>query len=279
MMQLRSTIKQRIKEALFLLPYGRDIYLFIWRKRIGISYRGVFQSFDSAYKAITDKKANNYDVINKNKTKQIEQERKGLEKRFLDEDYPVLFWVTKYLKKNSVVVELGGNIGHSFYSFEKFGTYPEGIKWYIAELPEAVKLGETLAREKRENRLIFVDSRHIGETEAADIFFTAGTLQYMKHDLQEILLSLPKLPKYLIVHNLPSNTHQSYWTIQYLDICEVPYRISSTKHLTQSMLELGYEIADHWKKQRQVEIPFHRDLQVEGYLGYCFKLTNKNKSL
>jgi putative methyltransferase (TIGR04325 family) len=276
-MKLRTAVKQKLKEAIFLLPYGRDIYLYMWRKRIGISYRGFFHSFDAANQAISHKKANQYDTINKNKTSQIEQERNSLEKWFFDEDYPVLFWLTKHLRKNEVVVELGGSVGHSFYSFEKFGPYPEGIRWYIAELPEAVKLGETLAREKNESRLTFIDSSDIGETAAADIFFTAGTLQYMKDELPKILRSLPRLPQHVIVHNLPSHPLQSYWTTQYLDICEVPYRITSTKHLVQAMLELGYEIVDRWKKERQVEIPFHRNLQVEGYLGYCFKLTHNPK--
>jgi putative methyltransferase (TIGR04325 family) len=144
------------------------------------------------------------------------------------------------------------------------------MRWTIAELPEAVKLGASIARERGEQRLTFLDSGHLSAAEPAGVFMTAGTLQYMEAPLWTILPTLAKLPPHVLVHNLPVHKTRSYWTLQQLSLCEVPYRIYSHTELVEQMANLGYRQVDTWNSPRAIEIPFHREIEVEGYLGFYF---------
>lgn len=267
-------IKKKLLAALELTPFGRDFYLWLSRNRLTISYRGVFTNFDMATNEIPSGKINNYDLVNIGKSEKIEQERKGLDSWFHDTDYPVLFWFAQLLREKSVVLELGGSVGHSFYSFEKYIQYPEKMKWYIAELSEAIKLGRFFADERNEKRLLFINSERLCDIQSVDIFFTAGTLQYVGKTLRELLQDLQVMPRHVIVHNLPCHSHKSFWTIQNLGVCEVPYHIYSKQELLNDMSDLGFETVGYWKKDRIVEIPFYSDISIEGYLGYYFRLSD-----
>lgn len=274
-MNIRSIVKKKILGGLELLPFGRDIYLRIARNRLGISYRGIFCSFEEAKLAVSEGVASNYDEVNKNKAEQVEREKQGLDIWFHDTDYPMLFWLSQILGENTTVLELGGSVGHSFYTLERFFSYPAGIQWNIAELQEAVKLGRKIADERNEKRLLFIESEKIASLAPAKIFLTAGTLQYMETALPELLQSLQALPYHVMVHDLPSHCKKSFWTLQNLGLCEVPYRIHSSEGLITAMEKLGFELVAKWKKDRMVEIPFHLDLKVDGYLGYYFRLLDE----
>lgn len=272
MMSIRSMVKTRLLGVIELLPFGRDIYLSLVRNRLSISYRGVYTEFEDAKRAVPSTKSSEYDIVNKSKADRIEHEKQRLDSWFHDIDYPVLFWLTKLLEEKSIVLELGGSVGHSFYSFEKYSPYPDGIKWIISELPEAMILGSGIAEESKEKRLIFIESNALSSVKIANVFFTAGTLQYMDKNLIELLQSMPFKPRNVIVHNLPCHTHKSFWTLQNLGLCEVPYHIYSAKDVINAMQNLGYELVDKWRNDRKVEIPFKGDLSIEGYLGFYFKL-------
>ncbi|BHH86272.1 methyltransferase, TIGR04325 family [Desulforhopalus sp. 52FAK] len=274
---MNATIKRKILAGLELLPFGRDIYLQMAKNRLGISYRGIYDSYNDAKKALPTNKPGFYDVINKNKATNIETEKQGLDVRFQDMDYPVLYWLTKLMKKNSIVLELGGNIGHFFYTFETFSLYPSGVQWIIAELREAVLLGRKIAEERNEQRLTFVESDKMYNLGVSEILLTSGTLQYMDISLPQLLNEFQTLPPHVIVHNLPSHKDMSYWTLQNLEVCEVPYRIYSQEELLREMKNLGYGLEAQWKYDRKVEVPYHLDMQVEGYLGYYFRLVSSQK--
>jgi putative methyltransferase (TIGR04325 family) len=270
MYKIPDPLKHRAKALLELMPAGRDVYLLIAKRRIGISYRGVFQDAVTARNAIPPAKKNDYDVINRRKAENEAQEKERLENWFHTEDYPLLFWLSRLLHEPSSVLELGGSVGHFFYSMQRYYPCGAGIRWTIAELPEAVKLGRKLAVERGETHLSFVESNEIARQPAADIFLTAGTVQYMETPLPELLQSLTTLPSHVLVHNLPTHADRSYWTLQQLPLCEVAYRIYSRRDLVAGMQALGYSLVADWNKARTVEIPFHRDLEVEGYCGFYF---------
>jgi putative methyltransferase (TIGR04325 family) len=268
--RLLAPLKRRLPSIFELLPAGRDLYLMLARKRIGISYRGLFSSRAAAQAAIPGDTAKEYDVINKGKARHEAEEKQRLETWFHLEDYALLFWLSRLLDQRSAVLELGGSVGHFFYSIQRHGICGREIRWTIAELPEAVKLGAAIAQERDERRLAFIDSSRLADVEPADIFVTAGTLQYMEAPLWTILSGLTQRPTHVLVHNLPVHEHRGYWTLQQLPVCEVPYRVYSHAELVDQMTSLGYRQVDTWKKPRDIEIPFHRETKVEGYLGFCF---------
>ena len=87
---------------------------------------------------------------------------------------------------------------------------------------------------------------------------TAGTLQYMEESLFEILQACKQRPEHVLVHNLPVHREKQFFTLQNLDICEVPYRIYSKPDILQTMEDLGYNLNAQWANSRYAEIPFHR---------------------
>lgn len=114
MQRLSSIGKNKLKNLISLLPYGRDLYLVFTRNRRGISYRGIFDSYDMALKAVPPKRNTDYDVINAGKAANLENEKAGLDSWFHDIDYPLLFWLAKILNEKNTVLELGGSVGHFF---------------------------------------------------------------------------------------------------------------------------------------------------------------------
>jgi putative methyltransferase (TIGR04325 family) len=275
---MHKALKNRIVKSLGLLPYGHDLYLQLARKRLGITYRGVFNSCREAAAKVEPQTSSQYDVINQHKSEHLDDELPALEHRVLDIDYPMLFWLSRVLKPDDTVLELGGSIGQGFYSFERYFPYPGGIQWTIAELPAAVTAGERLAKRRGEARLGFIDSARITEGIEADVFLTAGTLQYMDIALPDILSAMASLPEHVIIHNLPAHPSRDFWTLQYLSVCEVPYHIIALDTLTGSLQALGYQLVDRWKHPRSIEIPYHAANRVEHYHGlYLHRTTNGRK--
>ena len=92
----------------------------------------------------------------------------------------------------------------------------------------------------------------------------------MEDLLWKLLQSLPELPSHVLVHKLPVHETSSCWPLQRLALREIPYQIYSQAELLEQMAKLGYRQVDRWTRPRTIEIPFHRNMKVEGYLGYYF---------
>jgi len=269
-MDLKGSVLNVLRALATVLPYGKDLYLKYIQSRYQISYRGVFENYGQAHAAIH--RTDEYDLINRAKADKIESGRENLDAWIADHDYPLLFWMAKVAANHKRLVELGGSLGHFYYSSRRFTAYPEQFEWLIAELSEAVELGARLAAEREDKRLRFVSSDRLSEIAGTDFFMTAGTIQYMQSDLVEILQSLVHLPVDLIVHELPVHDSKAFWTLQDLKVCEMPYRVYSKSGLFESLEKLGYEMVDTWSHARTIQIPFHREETVAEYIGfYCRK--------
>ena len=132
-------------------------------------------------------------------------------------------------------------------------------------------MGNQIALKQGEATLQFIESHKIDQADAADIFVTTGTIQYLEQDLDDIILSLSKRPQHIFINSLPAHSEQYFYTLQYLTACEVPYKIVSQKHLVESLQKLGYELVDQWRQERKLEIPFHLDLTLDCYSGFYFR--------
>lgn len=261
--------RRRLQNAVELLPYGRDLLLAGAGARLGIAYRGVFETADAARNDLPDRATGHYDRVNE--LRRENEDLDALGQRFIDTDYPLLFWLSRSFRPGLRVLELGGSLGHLFYALETRAPFPDDAEWAIAELPHAVELGQEIAERKGEHRLSFMDSDVIGDAKPCDLFVSAGTLQYMERRLPDILSGLGALPAEVLVHNTPMHASREWWTRQNLGVVEVPYRIYSRTQLVQDMADLGYHPTASWGHERSVPIPFHLDLEVDGYLGFRFE--------
>jgi putative methyltransferase (TIGR04325 family) len=267
---MKTIIKSKLKNLIELLPRGKDLYLHLFRNRLEISYRGVFPNYQECL-AHADADLHEYDVVNQNKANAQKEEEEILDNYFRYYDYPVLFWLEKALAETPRVLEIGGSVGHFYYSSKKFISHPQNLLWIIAELPEAVSLGRKIAEKRQEKPLQFLESNRIDHNLEVDCIVAGGSLQYMETEVKEMLKSLRQLPKHLLFNSLPTTAEKSFWTLQNLEICEVPYRVFSPKDLISDLSALGYSLIDEWHRPRKLEIPFHPEAKVDYYSGYYFK--------
>ncbi len=267
---IKKALKNKIKLLIESLPYGRDLFLIAFRNRLTISYRGIYLSFEQASKSIPIAEQD-YDNANRKKREFKEQEKQVIENNFRNHDYPLLFWLSRLLTDATGVLELGGSVGHFYYSAKRLIDFPETMKWQIAELPEAVSLGTELANERGENQLTFIDSSEIAKSTAANIFISSGAIQYMTVSLVEILTSLPTMPDHVIIHDLPVHSKQSFWTTQRLEYCEIPYHVYFLDKFLEDLNKLGFEVIAQWNWLRPMEIPFHDVFNLNHLQGFYFK--------
>ena len=270
--------RRRLRSAIEWLPFGRDLFLFFAWTRLGIAYRGVYDSAEAAREHIRNGTTDQYDYVNELRRQHGEAEIEALGQAFVDTDYPLLFWLSQSYEPGLRVLELGGSLGQLFYGLHRRAPLPDDAEWTIAELPNAVEFGQEIADQRGERRLSFIDSDRIGEAAPCDLFLTAGTIQYMEKGLPEILTNLRALPSQVIVHNTPMHPKSEWWTRQNLGVVEVPYRIYSQSRMIEDMARLGYRQTAAWGHARPVHIPFHLDLEVERYLGFRFELTDQAPS-
>lgn len=265
-----KSLKNKIKSLIESLPYGRDLFLVMFRNRLSISYHGIYPNFEQASKTISVIKQD-YDNVYKAKKSSASLENSAIGRNFRNHDYPLLFWLCKLLTKSSKVIELGGSLGHFYYSAKRNFDFQKSIAWQIAEVPEAVSLGEELANIRAEKQLTFIDSEQISKSTPANIFVSSGAIQYMTKNLVEILESLPEMPDYLIIHDLPVHSKQEFWTTQRFGRCEVPYRVFFIDKFLKELRELGFEVKARWDWLRPMEIPFHSNFNLDYLQGFYFE--------
>lgn len=255
--------------------------LWLLSARQSISYRGCFATRQEAAAAIRPEAVSQYDIVNKKKAENVQQEEQKLDSYFKDADYPLFFWLSRCLAEECRVLELGGSLGHCYYTSQRFQMLPPQVRWVVAELPEAVALGKQLAEKRKQKALSFItsDSQSLAGTGPADIFVSAGTLQYMEQELWQILDGLAGLPQQVLVHHLPVHRDRDFWTLQKLELCEVPYHVYSRRALLREMESRGYQLIKEWHYPRYIEIPFHRSATaIQGYQGYYFSLAAADKA-
>jgi putative methyltransferase (TIGR04325 family) len=268
---MKEILKRKTKAFIELMPWGADLYHRYWiYPRADDRVLGVFPDYDAALKVAGGRSQANYDRNNVKKTR--EKEQQIVDDYFQDSDYPALFWLSRIMTNESRIIELGGSVGYAFYSYRRRLTYPEGMRWTIVELPEAVRLGREIAAARSEQQLSFTES--IGDCGQCSIFLTSGTLQYIQRDVSDMIREFPKAPDHLIINRVPVYDGEEYWTVQNLGTNKVPYRIHCRKRLIDSLAELGYELHDTWKKPRKVFVPFAPERTVENYEGFYLRHTN-----
>ena len=265
-----QSFKGRLRGFVDLLPYGLDLRLWLGRKRLGITYRGVFQSYLDAM-AHSNSATNQYDLVNQEKALNEKRERQSLDGPILDFDYPLLFWLSRLLKPAGSVVDLGGGVGHFFYRTQSYFQHPSGIDWRIAELPTAVDLGRHFAVERQAGGLSFFDSAQVPPWGVTDILMAAGSLQYMEESVEDVLSRFETKPAHILVNSLPMHPTQDFWTLQELGTCEVPYHVFSEPSWQAGLDRQGYRLVDRWSQPRRIQIPFYRDGSVESYQGFYFR--------
>lgn len=187
-------------------------------------------------------------------------------------DYPLVYWLGRIFTAGArSVFDLGGNIGVTYYAFERYLDYPPDLRWTVHDLPHAMAAGEKWARtHDAPRRLRFSDTV---ETAAEhDVLVSTGALQYLPYSLPELIDRLQPKPPHLLINLTPMHEEREFFTLQNLGIAICPYRVGSIPRLLEAMQTRGYTLVDRWiSHERRLEVPFHPQARVDGYSGFHFK--------
>jgi putative methyltransferase (TIGR04325 family) len=228
-------------------------------------FRGVFPTFEEAEQSAPKTRPVGYDnsaaaSLYVDRTRQI-----------YATDYPVMFWLRKILDEgNSRFFDLGGHIGVSYYSYQRYLTYPSTLRWMVHDVPAVMEQGRRYASEKdRDGYLGFCDN--FEDANHMDLLMAQGSLQYLPDTLAERLQKLTMPPRHLLLNLTPLHDTSSYFTLQSIGAAFCPYRITAVIEFIKSFEALGYSMVDHWHNpEKTCLIPQHPDHSLEGYHGFYF---------
>jgi len=249
-----------------LISTARDLYASLSFKRHGANHRfkGVYRSYSEALAAVPAQAFQGFD-------------HKSVAEFFIDThfvfqpaDYPVLFWLSQILEPRQLLFDYGGGVGQSFYLYQNYLRFPEGMRWMVFDLEALVEAGRRLGEEKKAQGLGFTTNFH--DAQDATILLTTGALHYIEPDLSASLAELPKAPKHVLVNRVPMYEGEPYYTVQHSEHSFVPNKIMNLDAFVLSMQKLNYEKVDQWYLPRSVRIPFHPECFVSSYRGFYFRL-------
>jgi|SRR5579871_1693309 len=226
-----------------------------WARR----FYGVYANIDEALRAAPAGKLVGYD----NPAAASFMEPAG---PLLPSDYPVLFWLAKCFQDSSRILDIGGYVGISYYTYRTYLAYPENLEWIIQDVPAVAASGVELARKQESRGLSFTTS--ITQNLKPQIVLAAGSLQFIEEDLADLLTRMAELPVHLIINKTPMTELPDFVTLQDLGPAVCAYRIFNRGKWIQSMEGLGYRLVDSWVNlDFSCRIPFHPTRAVPAYSG------------
>lgn len=270
--KIAHKLKQLPIRVLTSLPVISDYYRYHWCFSHNITAcRGIFGTFAEATQSLLPSSRIGYDQADIHEHSAVSELTACRTLGNLDPvDYPLLPWLKVALSESTTVFDFGGNVGVSYYAFQKHLHYPDSLRWIVCELPEIVKAGQKIACETDSRGLSF--TTEFSEADGADILLTCGTLQYLEPSLADLLNQLCKKPGHLLINHVPFYNGDSFITLQNIGYAFSPYKIQNQTEFIASLVALGYELVDSWEFDRTCSIPFHPERFVKAYNGFYLRL-------
>lgn len=234
------------------------------------SYYGVYRTYDEAAAAASAFASNalpaSYDV------RAASRAYRGQLDAIRVSDYPLVYWLARLFEQGCrQVFDLGGNIGVTYYGFDRYLRYPDDLRWQVLDMPVVMAAGRDWAREHDPaGRLGFAEAPE--QADGADILLSSGALQYLDYSLPELLQRLARPPRHVLLNLTPVHPSRGYFTLQNLNFAVCPYRIMARPELVAGMEALGYRLVDEWRSQeRNLSVPFETGYAIDNYSGFHFQ--------
>ena len=181
-------------------------------------------------------------------------------------DYPVLFWLEKLLVSTNRIVDLGGSVGVSYYSYSKRLAMAAGLEWLVLELPEVVVQGRAIAEQRHAFPLRFADS--FDNIDGGGALLCAGALQFIEEPLPQLLQRCKTPPSHLLINRIPMREARGYVTLQNTGQAIAPSHVFCRADFLAALVQLGYVLEDEWDcLENSLPLPFHPELSVPSYTG------------
>jgi putative methyltransferase (TIGR04325 family) len=183
-------------------------------------------------------------------------------------DYPILFWLQKLLPECKLLFDLGGNVGISYFAYQKYLSYPQQLVWQVCDLPAVAKRGEAIAAEKGTRALSFTSS--LDGAASADILLAAGSLQFIERPF-EALRAVGALPRHILINKLPAYDLPAAVTLHNLGTSFCAYQLFNRSSFVDQFRALGYQVTDEWQSPDiSCHIPYYPEHCVAAYSGFYF---------
>lgn len=232
-------------------------------------FRGVYSSFASAQAAIKSGRRAGYDHAEAAEIYRHEM------LRVRTSDYAIMYWLEKILLPNVRIFDWGGNLGHSYYVYRSYLTYPHDLTWTICDVPEIVRSGRQLALDAGDAPgLVFTERP--SDCEGCDVLLFNGSLQFIPISLESFLAGLRVKPKHIFINRIPVHETRTYFTLQDVGPVVCPYQIFGEAMLLEMLQRRGYELRDRWPCEgKSVHIAFQPSATVGAFSGFYFQLNPK----
>jgi putative methyltransferase (TIGR04325 family) len=235
--------------------------LFGW----GLAYRRAYSSFAEA-----QERANKFISAGHEHDDDVKMHTR-LADRIRESDYPVLYYWREIAAMPGVFFDFGGNVGNVLYAYDKALRFSADMKWLVYDIPEIRAAGQLVAKERNESRIVFVDSMECAAQ--CDIFLASGCLHYFTERLDELLASLPKLPRHVFANRTPVTDGPELITLQDNKTFLVPCKIHNRTKLLEGMERLGYKLKSSWTvHELALQVPLYPESSCRYYSGFYFEL-------
>jgi putative methyltransferase (TIGR04325 family) len=269
-----ASVAHRVRD--FLEGPATRPLLLQWRRRHFLSpegfgfYFGVFDSFEAARRSLPSNPGFGNEAL--------AQEYVGLRsRRIFAYDYPVMWWLARAFSRGATrVLDIGGSVGVHFYAYSAYMDMPAALAWRIVEVPAVVNIGRRVAAERGAAALRFTDD--LGEAlrgEGADIWLSAGALQYMEEGRpDELLRRCATLPAHVVLNKLPLYPGDDFVCTQNIGHgCFAPLWVFNRERFVCGIEALGYVLRDEWDvHERSLYLPGHPERSFPAFSGLYFSL-------
>ncbi len=174
-------------------------------------------------------------------------------------DWPVMFFLQKQMEESHlrVVTDFGGHIGVKFYAYRKLLNFPADLTWQVVDVPAMVREGRRRLPPDVHALQFFERAE---ETVACDVLLCSGVLQYVDATVEEIVVRLPRKPRWIVLNKVNISQGETYFTLEDHGRYTLPFRVIAPKELEQARNRLGYTLTASWT------IPY-RDIVVHSSQG------------
>ncbi|MEH6655123.1 methyltransferase, TIGR04325 family [Loktanella salsilacus] len=159
-------------------------------------------------------------------------------------DYPVMFWLQRFLPDADALIDAGGHFGTKYIAFQDLIDL-RPIRWNVYDLPAIVH-----AARRRQGRggLPVEIAFHTDVTTlpAAQILLCSGLLQYQDIAFPDFVATLPDRPEYIILNKVALRDGPELYTIEKIGAGCVPYRMRNRSIFEAQINVMGYDILDSW---------------------------------
>jgi len=222
-------------------------------------FHGIYPDFPTAVAAAPRDKPIGFD--NAGSSLRLADERHAV----TPSDYPVMFWLSNVIDKDTTIFDFGANVGISYFAYRSRLEYPASLTWIAHDVPAVVEAGRAIARTCDAPHLQFTSD--VAGISRADVMIAAGSLHFVEDPLAG-LRSAARLPRHLIINKTPLLDQPSAVTLHAFGTAYCAYHLLNRTAFLAELGALGYRIVDEWRNPGLgCNVPFHPEYAIPAYSG------------